>query len=179
MGATDMTRPVNLAELRAAQKAAEDEDARAATAKVAAERDARRLARLIDPPDDDTPSVDAVARLEAKDALPAARVALGQATLAAHRAAARATDARDAVKAAEAGAAVAEAAAIHRELLPILKNDVQPLVDRLAALKARHPNLDVHVWPELQSSSHGGFFTFESTLDSVIKSARANGWTDK
>ena len=81
--------------------------------------------------------------------------------------------AREAVRARADGDADAAAGALVRQLIPILLA-ARPIVDKLAALKAQHPRLDVYVWPELQSPDPSG--AFSPTLDSVVRAASKYGW---
>ncbi len=123
---------------------------------------------------DETPTIDSVARLEAQLALPAAKAKLQEAQLVAARADRHEADARAAVRAAEEAEADAERREIHMTLLPILRDQVRPLVDRLAALNLAHPHPGVNTWGALQSADAKG--AFEPQLDHTIKSAREYGW---
>src|SRR5712691_1796154 len=137
-------------------------------------REIRGLVKTIDPPEDDAPTVDVVSRLEAQLALGAAKTALQQAQLEAHRADAHEAAARVALDTALAAGDNKEAGDLMTRLIPILRDQARPIVDMLRALKERRPTLDLYTFPELQSADKRG--AFEPTLDCVIRSARAYGW---
>jgi len=155
--------------LHAEHRAAEAATTSAHAALREKEREIRQLARTIDPPDNDSQTADVVSRLEAQLALGAAKTALQQAQLAAHRADAREAIAKDAIKAAVA----AEVHERRRQIVSALARALlaaRPHADALSLLHLEAPFTgDQLLWPSLQSrTTH-----FESVLTSWL-AAMAN-----